>query len=170
VSKLYRDLTSQGFSVSRNTLFEYLQHLEDAYLVFLLPIQERSLRKQAQNPKKLHVIDPGIISGFQADPSRNIGHKLETAVFLQTRRRRKDLFYYTNGGEIDLCDENGTLFVNTCWSLVDQETMQREHKSMTLGFKRWPEAEGRLLYHEFSPQLLSQVPENYAAWRYLAGI
>ena len=92
VSKLHRDLASQGYQVSKNTLFEYLGHLEDAFLVFLLPIQESSIRKQAHNPKKLHVIDTGLVSAFKTHPGRDLGHRLETAVFLHRRRHRKTLF------------------------------------------------------------------------------
>ena len=56
VSKLHRDFRSMGFSISKNTLHEYLAHLEEAFLIFLLPKQEASIRKQEHNPKKLHVV------------------------------------------------------------------------------------------------------------------
>jgi predicted AAA+ superfamily ATPase len=53
VSKLHRDLASQGYQVSKNTLFEYLGYLEDAFLVFLLPIQEASIRTTPKNSMSL---------------------------------------------------------------------------------------------------------------------
>jgi hypothetical protein len=167
VSKLYRDFASQGYAVSRNTLFEYLGHLEDSLLVFLLPKRERSIRKQAHNPKKLHVIDTGLMAAFQAFPGRDLGHKLETVVFLANRRRQKDLCYYVNGSEVDLCDGAGKLFVNTCWSLADPETLQREKAAMAFAAARWPDAKGTLLYHEYAPGRERQVPGAQAAWKYL---
>jgi len=167
VSKLHRDFASQGYTVSRNTLFEYLGHLEDALLVFLLPKRETSIRKQAHNPKKLHVIDTGLMAAFQAFPGRDLGHKLETVVFLENRRRQEDLFYYANGSEVDLCDGGGKLFVNTCWSLADAETLQREKAAMAFGAARWPDASGTLLYHEYAPGRERVVPGAQAAWRYL---
>jgi len=167
VSKLHRDFASQGYTVSRNTLFEYLGHLEDALLVFLLPKRETSVRKQAHNPKKLHVIDTGLMAAFQAFPGRDLGHKLETVVFLANRRRQKDLCYYVNGSEVDLCDGAGKLFVNTCWSLADAETLQREKAAMAFGAARWPDAKGTLLYHEYAPGRERAVPGAQAAWRYL---
>ena len=142
ISKLHRDFGSLGFSISKNTLFEYLGYLEDAFLVFLMPKQVHSLRKQAHNPKKLHVIDPGLVAAFKANPNRDVGHKLETAVFLEMRRRRKDLFYYANAGEVDLCDGEGTFFINSCWNPVEIETRGRESEAMALGFSRWPSARG----------------------------
>ena len=145
VSKLHRDFGSLGFRVSKNTLFEYLGYLEDAFLVFLVPKQEPSLRKQAHNPKKLHVIDPGLVAAFKANPGRDVGHKLETAIYLEMRRTRKDLFYYINGSEVDLCDGEGSFFINSCWSLADAETRRRESGAMALGHERWPDAHGRAL-------------------------
>ncbi len=167
VSKLHRDFTSQGFAVSRNTLFEYLSYLEDSFLVFLVPKQETSLRKQAHNPRKLHVIDTGLIAAFQAYPNRNLGHKLETAIFLENRRRRKDLFYYINGSEIDLCDGEGKFFINTCWSLSETETINREKAAMEFGSARWQNAKGQLLYHEYTPGRGQEIAGALPAWRYL---
>ncbi len=169
VSKLYRDFTSQGFSVSKNTLFEYLGYLEDSFLVFLLPKQETSLRKQAHNPKKLHVIDTGLIAAFQALHSRDLGRKLETAVFLENRRKRKDLFYYRNKSEVDLCDGKGEFFINTCWSLAGSETLRREQAAMKFASAQWPKAKGQLLFHEYAPGQEQKFPEALAAWRYLLG-
>jgi uncharacterized protein len=169
VSKLHRDFVSQGHTVSKNTVFDYLGYLEDAFLVFLLPKQETSIRKQAHNPKKLHVVDTGLVAAFQAAPSRDLGHKLETVVFLENRRARKDLFYYTNGREVDLCDADGRMFINTCWSLADPETLHRETAAMALGAGRWPDADGVLLYHEYTPGREREVPGAQAAWRYLLG-
>jgi hypothetical protein len=168
VSKLHRDLKSLGMSASKNTLFEYLGYLEDAFLIFPLPLAAESLRRQAHNPKKLHVIDPGLISAFKANPGRDVGHKLETAVFLEMRRRRKDLYYHADGGEIDLCDGSGTMFINTCWSLVEAETIEREAAQMALGRRLWPDADGRLLFHEYNPgQATSQIAGAQPAWRFL---
>jgi hypothetical protein len=49
VHKLYQDLRSQGLALSKDTLYSYLGYLEQSFIVFLLPVAERSLRKQAVN-------------------------------------------------------------------------------------------------------------------------
>jgi hypothetical protein len=167
VSKLHRDFTSRGLSISKNTLFEYLGCLEDSFLVFLLPQRVASLRRQAHNPRKLHVVDTGLIAAFQAFPTRDQGHKLETAIFLQARRRTKELFYSAEGSEVDLCDGAGEFFVNTCWNLADPETLRREKAAMTFGAAQWPRAKGHLLFHEYAPGLEREIPGARPAWRYL---
>lgn len=167
VSKLHRDFASLGLGVSKNTLHEYLGYLQDSNLLFLLPKQERSLRKQAHNPKKLHVIDPGLVAAFHGHPDRDVGRKLETAVFLHLRRQGRTLYYFANGGEVDLCDEDGKTFWNTCWSLTDPQTAGREQRAMALGKSRARHAKGILLYHEFASALKSALPEAQPAWRWL---
>jgi len=167
VSKLHRDFKSLGFSVSKNTLFDYLSFLEDSYLIFLLPKQDESLRKQAHNPRKLHVIDPGLVAAFHANPERDIGRKLETVVFLEMRRKRQDLYYFANGSEVDLCDGEGTLFIDTCWSLTDPDTIRRKAASMDFARRRWPRAQSHLLYHEYKPGIHLNIPGTEQAWRFL---
>jgi predicted AAA+ superfamily ATPase len=41
-------------------LYQYLAYLEGAYLVFTLPIADRSIRKQAMNPQKVHMVDRAL--------------------------------------------------------------------------------------------------------------
>ncbi len=167
MSQFHRDFASLGFSVSKNTLHEYLGYPEDSFLLFLLPKHERSLRKQAHNPKKLHVIDPGLMAAFQGNPDRDVGRKLETTVFLHARRRHRALYDYANGGEADLCDEEGASFWNTCRSLTDPDTAGRERRPLSLGKSRAAQAKGVLLYHEFDSALASALPEAQPAWRWL---
>ena len=59
------------------------------------------------------------------------------------------------------------MFVNTCWSLTDAETFRREKTAMAFGAVQWPEAEGRLLFHEYMPGQERELPGALAAWRYL---
>ncbi len=110
------------------------------------------------------------MAAFQGHPDRDIGRKLETAVFLHLRRQGRTLCYYANGGQVDLvdlCDEDGTAFWNTCWSLTDADTAGREQRSMVLGQSRSTPSTGVLLYHEFASALRSALPEAQPAWRWL---
>lgn len=167
ISKLYRDFRSLGLSASKNTLFEYMDLLEDAGLIFLLPKHAASLRMQAHNRKKLHVVDTGLIAAFQAGIDRDLGHHIETVVFLECRRRQKEWHYHANGCEVDLCDAGGTKYLNICWRLADPDTARREEAAMALGAEQFPEATGHLLYHEFAPEIISRFPTAQPVWKWL---
>ncbi|MBI5504463.1 MAG: ATP-binding protein, partial [Deltaproteobacteria bacterium] len=167
LSKLHRDFRSQGYEIARNTVFEYARLLTDAGLIFLLPRHDESLRKQARNPKKLHVIDPGLISAFKAGADRDVGHKFETAVFLECRRRAREWYYHAGTSELDLCDAEGRMFINACWNLSDPSTAQRQEAAMAAGARLLPEAEGLLLYHEHASDTDQRFPEAQPAWRWM---
>lgn len=167
LSKLHRDFQSQGYEVSKNTIFEYARMLEDTGLIFLLPRHEASVRKQARNPKKLHVIDPGLIGAFKAGADRDVGHKLETVVFLECRRRTREWHYHAGDGELDLCDAEDRLFINSCWSLSEAGTIEREAAAMATGARRLPQAKGVLLYHEHAHDTAQRFPAAQPAWRWL---
>ncbi len=167
LSKLHRDLQSQGLDIGRNTLFEYFAILQDSGLVFLLPIHDGSVRRQARNPRKLHVIDPGLVAAFKARSELDVGHKLETAVFLQGRRRWREWHYWLGEAEVDLCDAEGRTFVNSCWNLGTQETIEREIRAMAAGRQLLPLAEGVLVYHEELHGAGRQIPGACPAWKWL---
>jgi uncharacterized protein len=91
--KVYNDFRSQGYELSKHTLYRYLHYLEESYIVFLLMVAEPSIRKQAMNPKKLHGVDWALGYPLVPEPFINAGHKLETAIYLHWRRQREDLAY-----------------------------------------------------------------------------
>ncbi len=133
VAKIYNDFKSRGLKVGKDTLHKYLDILQDSYLIFLLPLAERSLRKRAINPKKMHLIDWSIGYTFIADQQADMGHKLENAVFLSERRANPELGYLSSPAEIDLVDsrDRPRRFINVCWSLANQSTYEREVQALT---------------------------------------
>lgn len=70
--------------------------------MFLLAVAERSIRKRAINPKKVHGVDWALGYPLVPEPFIDAGRKLETAVYLHWRRRREDLGYLGEDREIDL--------------------------------------------------------------------
>ena len=83
------------------------------------------------------------------------------------RRLRKNLYYYTNGSEVDLCDGKGEIFVNTCFSLAEKDALRRENVAMQFGLSQWPKAAGHLVYHEYASGQEQEVAMAMPAWRYL---
>jgi predicted AAA+ superfamily ATPase len=163
VHKLHRDLRSRGVSVSKNTLYEYLDDLEDAYVIFRLPRHSDSLRKQEQNPKKVHLIDPALHRAFAATGDRDRGARLESLVFLHERRKIRELYYAAGRSEIDLVvSADATRYVNVAWTLADPDTRERERRAMEFGAEQYPAAEGVLVAHD-----PAGVPEARPAFRYL---
>ena len=171
VHKLYRDLRSQGLALSKDSLYNYLGYLEESFVVFPLPVAERSLRKQAMNPKKLHAIDWALAYPFVAEPSIDVGKKLETAVFLHWRRQREDLGYLAGEREVDLVvnRDHPEHLINVSYSVSLAQTWKREIAALEEGAARFPRAACVLVAHERTTRKPPAGIEVVDAWRYLLG-
>src|SRR3989338_8126796 len=77
VNKLFNDIKSQGYKVAKDTLYSYLSYLEDAFLIFSVPIFTESLRHMQTTPKKIYGIDNGLIIANTFNLSENFGKLFE---------------------------------------------------------------------------------------------
>ncbi len=171
VHKLYQDFRSQGLALSKDTLYNYVGYLEESFVVFTLPVAERSLRKQAVNSKKLHAIDWALAYPFVAEPSIDVGKKLETAVFLRWRRQREDLGYLAGDREVDLVvnREHPEQLINVAYSVSQSQAWEREIAALEDAGARFPQAARVLVAHEHTKRKPSAGIQMIDAWRYLLG-
>ncbi|MCE2983951.1 MAG: ATP-binding protein [Parachlamydia sp.] len=135
INKLYKDISSQGYKVAKDTLYNYLEHLEDAFLVYSVPIFTESLRASETTPKKIYAVDNGLINANTFNLSPNLGKQLENQVYLDLRRQKKEIFYYitSDGYEIDFItkDQNGNYeMLQIVWDSNDTSTLEREERAL----------------------------------------
>ena len=143
VNRAHGDLRSRGLAVSKDLLHALLDHFQDAYLVFAIPVFKKSLRAQATNPRKLYAIDPGLGAAMSHVTATDVGARLENAVFLELRRRHGRLlqgqvsYYLTRSGhEVDfvvgdLFDQRAGRLLQACASLAEPATRAREVRALT---------------------------------------
>ena len=169
--KLFNDFRSQGYELSKDTLYRYLGFLEESYLIFPLPVAERSIRKQAMNPKKLHAVDWALGYPFVPEQTIDVGRKLETAVFLHWRRQREDLAYLGGEREIDLVvnAENPEALINVTLSVEQTSTWEREIAALEWATGKAPKAKRVLVVHDAAEREPPAGIEMIDAWRYLLG-
>jgi uncharacterized protein len=135
INKFYNDIKSQGYKVGKDTLYAYLGYLEDAFLIFCVPIFTESLRLKQTNPKKIYAIDNGLILANTFNLSENLGKLLENQVYLDLRREGKTIFYYhtTQGYEIDFITQDASgkyEMIQVAWDLNDPDTFERETRAL----------------------------------------
>ncbi|MBU1697819.1 MAG: ATP-binding protein [Proteobacteria bacterium] len=101
---------------------EFVQYLQQAYLLSELKLFSWSLKEQQNNKKKPYLIDNGFINlSFQF--SSNSGTLLENLVFSEFHKTGKELYFYNKGFECDFIIKNkdNTLeAVQVCYELNDQ--------------------------------------------------
>jgi predicted AAA+ superfamily ATPase len=126
-------LTDVAKVKSPTTVLEYFSHFEDSYLTFLLPKFSYSAKSQMLSPKKVYVVDTGLIRAGAILLTENYGYLLENVVFTHLRRQMKELFYFNeNSRECDFVQlENGKAknLLQVCWEL-NTDNEEREVKGL----------------------------------------
>ena len=124
VNKIYNDLKSQGFQISKNTIYDYISFFEDAFIIFLLPIFSYSIRKEWRNPRKVYAIDIALkkIIDFQEDK----GKIYENLVFLELRKKYQNLTYFKGKQEVDFYHHETKTLINVCTEYFNEQTKKRE--------------------------------------------
>ena len=136
VTKLYNEYKSLGFKVSKDTLFEYISHLQDAYTVFMPPIFRNSVKEEQRNPKKLYVIDNGFRKLFDASLSLDYSKLYENLAFLHIRRKTNEVYYFKETKEVDIyvnIDEK--LLINVSYDIDIPKTFKREIEALVEGME-----------------------------------
>ena len=135
VNKFYNDLKSQGVRCGKNTLYEYLDYLSDAFLFFPIHMHTHSERARMVNPRKIYAIDTGLVHACSRKVNRDWGHILENFVFLELLRSNHVIEYYktNSGGEVDflVTDKMGEeSLIQVSAQINDPLTRQRELKAL----------------------------------------
>jgi predicted AAA+ superfamily ATPase len=150
VHRFYKDLRSQGVAVAKDALHQMLSHLEDAFLVRLVPLATTSERQRQSNPRKVYPIDPAIITAFDRSGKANSGHLLETVVLIELERRSAKVGYlFTPGGfEVDFLatePQGKQMLIQVAADLSDKATREREFRSLADALPLYRRAQALLL-------------------------
>ena len=142
VNRLANGLKSRGIAVGKDTLYDLLDYFVDAFLLFTIPVFDRSLRVREANPKKVYAIDPGLAFAVAPAGVANLGARLENAVYLELRRRLRGsrdatISYYSTaaGHEVDFIvgdPEVGhaTQLLQVCADTSRADTREREVRAV----------------------------------------
>lgn len=169
VHKLYGDLKSQGLSVSKDSLYAWLDHVQDAYVFFTVPVHTSSERVRQTNPRKVYAVDAGLVTACARRGSADTGPLLETTVFAELRRRTMEIAYVrtASGREVDFLTPEG--LVQVCASMDDDATREREMRALREAMSELGLREATIVtLHEEREE---RVPEGTihvtSAWRWL---
>ncbi len=83
------------------TVKQYLQYIENSYVLFTLRKFDYSLKKQIRAPKKIYAVDTALARSVSFSFSENLGRQLENVIYVALRRRSPELYYHRGGKECD---------------------------------------------------------------------
>ncbi len=129
------------------TAKEYISYLSNSYFFFELPKFDYSLRKSLAAPKKIYLIDNAFnqVAGFNF--SANTGKHLENIVFIELKRRKKEVYYFAEKGECDFVIKEGAIIsqaIQVCYNL-NKDNKEREVKGLAEALKKFKLEEGRII-------------------------
>lgn len=135
INKFHNDVTSQGKGVGKNTLYTYMDHIEDAYLAFMVPCYHPSFRQAQSRPKKIYVVDMGLAIASSFSLNERWGSLFENHLYLDLRRQGCKVHYYLTeeGYEVDFLVEkrDGTKeLIQAVWDNTDPATQRREKRAL----------------------------------------
>ena len=150
ITKFAADLKSQGISTSRDSLYELLDHLQDTFLLEAINVATDSEKRRQVNPRKVYPIDPTFIPLYDRSGKSNTGHALETAIFVELKRRRAEVSYVSNpkGTEVDFLaryPDGSEALIQSCASLDAPETVSREVRALEEARDTYPHARHYIL-------------------------
>jgi len=127
----YKNMSTIIGAQSVNTAKRYTEALNSVYLFFFTDLFDYSVKRQIYNPSKVYGIDVAMMGAVSFKFSRNLGRLLENIVFLELKRRKKDMYYWRSpkGREVDFITRKGAQIqeaIQVCLSLAEENTKQRE--------------------------------------------
>ena len=125
-------LKGLGLSDSRAYIADYLDWLEQAYLIYRVPIRTDSLSVRRMTPDKFYLVDTGLARAVTPKSDAARGWLLENLVFLALRRGDNKIEYFNTrkGDEVDFLVTDKLSkkrrLVQVAWDMSSPGTEARE--------------------------------------------
>ena len=140
---------------SAHTAKNYLSFLEESYLFFLIERFSFKFKEKVTAPRKVYVIDTGLINAISFGSSKNIGHLYENSVAVELMRRKAffpnlEIYYWQDysGREVDFVVKEALRIkqlIQVCYDIENYDTKIRELKSLIKAKKEMKAKDSNLL-------------------------
>ncbi len=110
-NSIFRKAKAAGIRISNNTVYDYLEKLNDTVIFFFLERYSRKAHERASWPKKIYLADTGLSKTVKF--SEDIGKIIENAAFLEIVRSKNknpllEIYYLKDpNGEVDFLLKEG---------------------------------------------------------------
>ena len=125
----------------------YIQFMQESYLIFELFKYDWSLKKQYVSDKKIYAIDNGLRNAVAFSTSSDDGRMLENLVFLELKRRGKEVFYHKEKKECDFLvkEKNKIVSAIQVVFVLDENNEAREKAGLFEAMERFSLKKGTIL-------------------------
>lgn len=166
---------AKNVGINIETVERYLGFLKESFLLFSLNIFSYKLKVQYKQNKKIYAIDTGLRNSISFRFSEDIGKLFENIVFIELKRRNKDIYYWKGKGEVDFLVKEGLKvkeLINVCKDISDNKTKLREIKSLGEAAKQFKVKDATIITEDYSyeEKIKSLRIKFIPLWQWLLGI
>lgn len=133
IHKIYNDLKSSGYKISKDSLYSFADYCESIYLAIPLKKFSASIIHQELSEKKIYVIDNGLFNAMNPKFSPNKGKLMEQAVFHKLLSEGHEIYFHKQKYECDFLIKSGFNIIKAIQvtlSMADSETRIREIRGL----------------------------------------
>lgn len=123
-SRLTNVVASVGVSVGKSTIIQYLEYAKESQIIFHVENYGSKLVEKTSNPK-YYFVDQGLLNLFVLDADTALLENI-VAIHLIKNNNKDKVYYYQNNIEVDFYLPNEKIAIQSCYSLVDTRTRERE--------------------------------------------
>ena len=123
-----------SMNISYDTIKDYLYLYKEVFLFFTLNHFSYSLKEQKTFPSKVYCIDNGLVNAVSFKFTKNEGKLAENTVFIELKRREKELYYWKGKNEVHFVIKNKDHTLTAINITYSDEIDKRETKGL-LEFK-----------------------------------
>ena len=126
-------LTSQGTKVTHNTVLNYLEMLENAYIIYKVPRYDIKGKELLKTLEKYYIVDTGIRNIMLGFRNSDFGHVIENIVYFELLRRGYDVSVgKTDTLEVDFIatNSNDKKYYQVTYAMLDENVRNRELNSL----------------------------------------
>ena len=141
VNALFNYLKHEKLQITKQTIYNYIEYLENAYLIAKASKEDLVGKKEIIGSEKYYLLDTGFYKSQLDEKQKNIGHILENIVFIELKRHG----YKITVGNIDdyeidfVCKKNNQkIYIQVSYLLESDEIIEREFRPLLMINDNYP--------------------------------
>lgn len=156
---------------SIHTITSFISYFEDTYIIFTIPRFDYSLKKMNVNPKKIYSIDNGFSIKNSVSFFDDRGRLLENLVFINLRKRHKEIFYFQDENECDFIIKNESKIIEAiqvCYQ-INKDNQERELNGLIEAMNKFKLKEGTILTYNQEDKFTvkDRIIKAIPVWKWL---
>lgn len=119
-----------SLGLSYDSIKDYVSYFKEAFMFFVLDHFSYSFKEQKAMASKVYCIDNGLRNAVSFKFSKDAGKLAENAVFVELKRRGKDVYYWTGEREVDFIVKNADNSLTAINVSYTDDVIEREISSL----------------------------------------